>query len=125
MRPGQSDITDFVTCLCLHTIEALKLRALMKPIHQTMSHLVNAKVAITSGANRAEVTQNFLTHMKNIGDADKKALLSIYEEDLLEQMMNICIHRGDYVIYADTVPVEVSRAAVLTHLGSRIKKTTS
>lgn len=108
MRPGQSDITDFVTCLCLHTIEALKLRALMKPIHQTMAHLVSARDAIASGADRDTVTKGFLTHMKNMSDQDKTALLSMYENDLLEQLMNICIHRGDYVIYADNVPVEVS-----------------
>jgi hypothetical protein len=80
----------------------------MKPIHQTMAHLVTAKDAISAGADRETVTLGFLTHMKNVSEGDKTALLSMYAEDLLEQMMNICIHRGDYVIYADTVPVEVS-----------------
>jgi hypothetical protein len=110
MRPGQSDITDFVTCLCLHTVEELKLRALLKPIHQTMSHLVTARDAITAGADRQTVTLELMMHtcMKNISDDDKTALLALYKDDLLEQLMNICIHRGDYVIYADNLPVEVS-----------------
>lgn len=108
MRPGQSDITDFVTCLCLHTVEALKLRALMKPIQRTMSHLVEAREAIANGANRETVTLDSLSHMNNISEDDKKSLMAMYKDDLLEQLMNICIHRGDFVIYADTVPMEVS-----------------
>jgi len=108
LRPGQSDITDFVTCLCLHTVEVLKLRALMKPIQRTMAHLVTARDAVADGADREAVTASFLSHMKNISDTDKQALASLYKGDLLEQLMNICIHRGDFVIYADTVPVEVS-----------------
>ena len=80
----------------------------MKPIQRTMAHLVTARDAIADGEDRQAVTSNFLSRMKNISDSDKQALASLYKVDLLEQLMNICIHRGDFVIYADTVPVEVS-----------------
>ena len=78
-----------------------KLRALMKPIQRTMAHLVTARDAIADGEDRQAVTSNFLSRMKNISDSDKQALASLYKVDLLEQLMNICIHRGDFVIYAD------------------------
>ena len=126
MRPGQTDISDLVTCLCLHTIESLKLRTRLKPLHQTHCRLLDCVDRVRAGESRIEVTRSFLDSVDTLSDDEKCSLVTMFdgpdkqvlpdcgvmstEDDqmhLLEQMIYICMHRGDYVLHADTIPLEV------------------
>lgn len=109
LRPGHSDLIDFVTNLCLHTCEAIKFRALMKPIDKTLSVIMSAIDAISSGVgDRVIITNAVLHKISNLTDAHRLALIQLWPNNLLEEMKHICIHQSDYVIYTDNMPIEVS-----------------
>jgi CRP-like cAMP-binding protein len=104
LRPGHSDATDLVTCLCLHVVESRKLRQLMKPVGRTLTLISEALLRVNKNAeaatatadessehsehSRAAVTVEALRRAS--GDLlqlrDINALMQLYPTDLLEQI---------------------------------------
>jgi hypothetical protein len=123
LRPGQSDIMDLVTCLCLHFVESVKLRHYLRPMERTLALISNAlhRIHTSESADRRAITTDVLSKVSSRFTAsDIQSLHSIWPTDLLEQIHSVCLHHGDYVLYTDNVPVEVSVASASDNWENRL-----
>jgi CRP-like cAMP-binding protein len=110
LRPGQSDLIDFVSCMCLHVVECKKLREAMKPLSRSLQVIDSGLRSLSDvGSDRNEITCKVLEVVCSALSAhDVKSLMHMWPSNLLEQLRYLCLHHGDYVIYADTKTVESS-----------------
>ncbi len=122
LRPGHTDLTDLVTCLCLHVYESRKMRHLMRPINRSLAlisdglHRINDK-----GENREAVSVETLRRITpKLTSNDIAALLTMWPTNMLEQLRSVCFHHGDYVLYTDNVPIEVSTASASDNWENRL-----
>lgn len=93
VRDVDSDVTDFITCLCLHAHESRKLRRRVRSPHV----LAEIKRAIDSGAKACHDCIKALP----LNEDEKEGLLRIWPEDLLPRLYDILLHHEDYAIFVD------------------------
>lgn len=110
LRPGQSDLIDFVSCLCLHVVESRKLREAMKPLSRSLAAIETGLRSVALGGyDRNIATSDILEIVcPFLSSEERLLLLRLWPSNLLEQLRFICLHHGDYVIYADSSPAEAS-----------------
>jgi CRP-like cAMP-binding protein len=110
LRPGQSDLIDFVSCLCLHVVESKKLREIMKPLSRSLQLIENGLSSLSVvGSDRNQITTKVLEGVcSTLSALDVELLKNIWPSNLLEQLKYLCLHNGDYVVYADSKTVETA-----------------
>ncbi|OUM62344.1 hypothetical protein PIROE2DRAFT_69517 [Piromyces sp. E2] len=91
LRDSETDIIDLMTCLCLHAIEAKKLRNLLSKNPRNISLLYNAKQEINSGVKETfEMQEKILSQIKELTP-----------DDIKENIWNVLYQHGDYNIIID------------------------
>jgi len=102
LRDSETDIIDLMTCLCLHAIEAKKLRNLLSKNPRNISLLYDAKQEINNGVKETYEMQNkILSQIKELTPDDVKGLRNLWGEKTLENIWNVLYQHGDYNIIID------------------------
>ena len=96
LRDLVSDITDFVTNLCLHTIETRKLRAKIGE-GEGIAILFRQLKEIRAGkVETLEMKRTVLDAFPNLTEGEKIGLISLWPHNLIENVFNIMYQYGDY-----------------------------
>jgi len=102
LRDPQTDVIDLMTCLCLHAIEAKKLRNLLSKNPRNISLLYKVKEEISNGVKETyEMQQKILSQIKELTADDVKGLRNLWGEKTLENIWNVIYQHGDYNIIID------------------------
>ncbi|ORX60858.1 hypothetical protein BCR36DRAFT_578930 [Piromyces finnis] len=102
LRDSETDIIDLMTCLCLHAIEAKKLRNLLSKNPRNISLLYDAIQEIKNGANETfEMQEKILSKIKELTPDDVEGLRNLWGDKTLENIWNVLYQHGDYNIIID------------------------
>lgn len=94
LRDGVSDITDFLTCLCLYAVEAKKLRHRLRS-----SDALLALKRLAADADPA-ATDAFL-EAAGLGPREREGLARIWPENLAGRLKDILLHHEDIALEVD------------------------
>lgn len=93
LRDGQTDFIDFMTNLCLHSVEARKLRKRIQSPH-LMGEIAQA---LKEGGQAAESMLERLP----VSSDELEGLKEIWPKDLLTRIYDMLIHHEDFSIFVD------------------------
>lgn len=93
LRDGQTDFIDFMTNLCLHSVEARKLRKRIRSPH-LMAEIAEA---VAEGGAAADAMLERLP----VSADELEGLKTIWPKDLLTRIHEMLIHHEDYSIFVD------------------------
>lgn len=96
LRDGLSDVTDFLTCLCLYAIEARKLRQRIRS-GDVLRELRDLCAAPDPA--RAEALMNRL----ELSEEERAGILEIWPDDYWVRLRDILLHHEDVAIECDNV----------------------
>ena len=102
-RDGFSDILDLSTSLCIHIVEAKKLRTRL----QTMiapSAVELLRIAVASSGDdslQSMASQNELLNKLPLSDAERAGLLQIWGSSTVLSIYNIVMHSEQYIFRLD------------------------
>ncbi|NCN05685.1 MAG: cyclic nucleotide-binding domain-containing protein [Spirochaetales bacterium] len=94
LRSGISDLTDFITCLCVYSVEAQKIR---KRVYETLGM---AKLRAASISSQALTKPEELRLLGDLGFGEEEigSLRSIWPKDLVHRLYEITNHREMFSI---------------------------
>jgi CRP-like cAMP-binding protein len=95
LRDGLSDVTDFLTCLCLYAVEARKIR------HRIRDSQVLKDMKTLSETPNATEAQALVDRL-DLSDDERAGLRRIWPDDLLARLRDILLHHEDIALECDT-----------------------
>ncbi|KAJ3338362.1 hypothetical protein HDU93_009597 [Gonapodya sp. JEL0774] len=120
LRDATTDLLDFTTCLCLHTIELQKLRYAILYESEAIVALRDAVDRIygkqglgAGGPNPSpptpyaptreprDVQLEVLSGFSKLREVDVDGLLRMWPDDALWNVWNVVFHHGDYSVFVD------------------------
>ncbi|KXS21030.1 hypothetical protein M427DRAFT_350598 [Gonapodya prolifera JEL478] len=120
LRDSTTDLLDFTTCLCLHTVELHKLRSAVlfdadalislrdavTAIHGPQSNQVHAGLpqpptAYQPKVEPRDIQLDVLGRFERLRNVDVEGLIRMWPEDALWNVWNIVFHHGDYSLFVD------------------------
>lgn len=102
LRDSTTDIIDLMTCLCLHAIEARKLRNLLSKNPENITLLYKAREERLNGVEETyELQDSILSKIKELTPEDCKGLRNLWGINTLENIWNVIYQHGDYNIIID------------------------
>ena len=97
---GDTDVLDFITCLCLHTVELQKLRALLKPAHRVVAVVKKAVDEKTTNKDNADaIEKQALMDLQTLTGASFESLSLLWSGQVCETLMQVLVHHGDYSVF--------------------------
>jgi CRP-like cAMP-binding protein len=93
LRDGQTDLIDLITNLCLHAVEARKIR---KRIHSP--HLMSE---ICSALEKGDDAQEAMLERIPVSPEELEGLRRIWPKNLLKRIQEMLIHHEDYSVFID------------------------
>jgi hypothetical protein len=88
LRTGLSDLTDFVTCLCLYAVEARKIRKRL----QSRESIRALHQFVCVPETRTETEEEFLRRL-SFTDSEIRGLYGVWPEDAVHRIYDIVRHR--------------------------------
>ncbi|KPI83178.1 hypothetical protein ABL78_7791 [Leptomonas seymouri] len=130
MRDGFTDTVDFVSNLCIFCIEAKKLRSRLQQLGSPSAAEL-LRNSICTGENKF-MTQARLEEVfasLQFSDVEMQGLHSVWGEETLEHLYDICVHREEYVVHVESVssktfsedPYANWALTILRHVKRRMK----
>jgi len=104
LRHGISDVTDLLTCLCLYSVEASKIRHRLRS--SDTLQMLKAAVEHPDPATDHDMLANL-----NLSDEERDGLLRIWPEGCAAQLRNIVLHHEDIGIECDLVARDYNAGA--------------
>lgn len=95
LRDGLSDVTDFLTCLCLYAVEARKLR------HRLRSSEALLQLKRLAGDPDPAALDAFLA-AADLSPEERGDLTRIWPRDLARRLHDILLHHEDVALEVDT-----------------------
>jgi hypothetical protein len=99
---GDVDQLDFISCLCLHTVELLKMRALLKPVSRVVPIVRRAVDAKKEGTPAGEVDARMLAEIEAATGHSISDVQRLWPGRVAETLTDILVHHGDYSIFVAT-----------------------
>lgn len=95
LRDGVSDVTDFLTCLCLYAVEAKKLR------HRLRSPAALIELRQLAADPDPAATDAFLRRA-GLSDEERRGLARLWPKDLAARLRDVLLHHEDVALEVDT-----------------------
>ncbi len=97
---GDVDVLDFISCLCLHTVELQKLRTNLKPLSRVLP-LVSQTLEKKKqpGADADALDHALLTNLALFTGHVFQGLRMLWPGRVAESIMDAMVHHGDYSIF--------------------------
>lgn len=107
LREGFTDVLDFVTCLCIHLVEAKKLRLRLQEmvapsaveVLQEAIRQMPAPEDLTEAALQ-QIERQVLEHLP-LSKEEQDGLFHIWPHSTLLKLNSILVHREEYVVKID------------------------
>ncbi|MCW8140267.1 MAG: cyclic nucleotide-binding domain-containing protein [Planctomycetota bacterium] len=95
LRDGISDITDFLTCLCLYAVEAKKLR------HRLRSSDALLELRRLAADPDPAAAEQFLARA-GLSPEERRGLQRVWPRDLARRLHEVLLHHEDVALEVDT-----------------------
>lgn len=92
---------DSCRCLCLHTVEFQKLRALLKPAHRVLPIVQKAiRSKAVPGSDANDIDAEALQHIVQLtGHQGLAGVRLLWPDRVCEVLVEALVHHGDYSVF--------------------------
>jgi CRP-like cAMP-binding protein len=106
MRDGFTDIVDFMTSLCIHLVEARKLRirlqSMIAPSAADVLKSAMQEMKAVYDTRRVEDMQRNVLEQLPLTPAERLGLADAWPHSAIQKLYNIIMHQEQYIVKVDT-----------------------